>query len=236
MANLLIVGVFFGPQDSAQLLSYLSMWSIAATFATMLMQFKAATYEQEKIKSTEQDKFQYSVYYKREALQSLEITHAINFVTFIGYYVYVFPQTWKMWQQSVVDQTYGEGDLSQGFYYVQDIILHTVPFMMSFASIFVTETIFLETDWFLICNTTIVYLLVNWAVTKYSGTDSVFFLDWSEISSINAYSPLVAGAGFTILGLAQHFFLCMFTQLLNQNYEYQYEDKYTGLIPGIGDA
>lgn len=74
-----------------------------------------------------------------------------------------------------------------------------------------TDTIFLETDWFLLFNTTIVYLLVNWAVTKYSGKDSVYFLDWSEISSINAYSPIVSGVGFTVMGLAQHFFLCMFT-------------------------
>jgi hypothetical protein len=74
-----------------------------------------------------------------------------------------------------------------------------------------TETIFLETDWFLIFNTTILYLLVNWAVTKYSGKNAVYFLDWSTINSINAYSPLVAGVGFAIISLAQHFFLSMLT-------------------------
>lgn len=74
-----------------------------------------------------------------------------------------------------------------------------------------SETIFLETDWFLLSNTAIVYLLVNWAVTKYSGKDSSYFLDWSEISKINAYSPLVSGLGFIVVSEAQHFFLTMFT-------------------------
>lgn len=86
---------------------------------------------------------------------------------------------------------------------------------MTTALIFATETIFLETDWFLLMYTGLGYLFVNWAVTKYSGKNSVFFLDWSEISSINAYSPLVAGGGFFIVGLAQHFLLSMLTQLDN---------------------
>ena len=118
-------------------------------------------------------------------------------------------------------------------YYIQDIVTHTLPFVISTVLVFITETIFLETDWFLLMNTAIVYLFVNWTVTLYSGKSSVFFLDWSQVSSINAYSPMVAGGGFFIIGLAQHFFLAMATQLGNQNYEYQYETSYTGEIPGM---
>lgn len=52
-----ILGLYFGPQDSAVLLSYLSLWGIAATFASSLMQFKAANYENLKLKSTSKDDF-----------------------------------------------------------------------------------------------------------------------------------------------------------------------------------
>ena len=88
------------------------MWSIAATFATCITQFKAATYAHEREMAADLTKFPWIAYYDREALQSLEITHAMNFVVFLGYYVYVFPQTWEMWKASVVDEVYGENDTS----------------------------------------------------------------------------------------------------------------------------
>jgi len=67
-ANMLIIGLYFGPQDSALLLSYLSQWGMVATLASTLLQFKAANYENEKMKASDKSKFPFSVYYKREAL------------------------------------------------------------------------------------------------------------------------------------------------------------------------
>ena len=42
--------------------------------------------------------YPFSTWYKKEALQSLEIAHAINFVVFIGYWIYVFPNTQQMYK------------------------------------------------------------------------------------------------------------------------------------------
>lgn len=62
--------------------------------------------------STDISKFPWIAYYDREALQSLEIAHAINFVVLLGYYIYVFPVSWYSWRDSTFDEVYGDNDMS----------------------------------------------------------------------------------------------------------------------------
>lgn len=144
----------------------------------------------------------YDVYYKREALQSLEIANSLNFVTFAGYWIYVFPRTYDLYKASSVDETYGDNVWSLSYFYLRGMLQHTLPLLISLGQTFTTDVIVLETDWLLVVLTSVLYVATNWAVSKYAVEDDVYFLDWSTISRISAYSPLVAGAGFTVVALA----------------------------------
>lgn len=226
-AWLAIEELFLGPTDSALILSHFSFWSLISTFSTMLLQYKAANYEIEKLQSFKRGsnkKFPYSVYYKREALQSLEVAVCINFIVFIAYWFWVFPTAYEQYKLSTLDETYGENWYSVSYYYYRSIVMHSLPFMMTICTIFFSDIIFLESDWYIVFVITALYLIINFALCEYTGTNSVYFLDWSIISKISAYSPLVASVGFSIIALGQHFFYVLMTQTLRQRYEFEFTD------------
>jgi hypothetical protein len=72
---------------------------------------------------------------------------------------------------------------------------------MSVCTIFFSDIIFLESDWYLVFVISALYLLINFGMCEYADTKQVYFLDWSIVSKISAYSPMVASIGFSILAL-----------------------------------
>ena len=114
----------------------------------------------------------------------------------------MFPRTFELYKASSIDETYGDSVWSLSYFYLRGVLQHSLPFLISLGQTFATDVIVLETDWHLLVTVSVLYVATNWAVSKYAVEDDVYFLDWSTISRISAYSPLVSGAGFTVLSLA----------------------------------
>ena len=122
-----------------------------------------------------------------------------------------------------MDEAFGDNALTLTYFYYRSIIKHTLPFLMSVSSIFGSDIIFLESDWWLVVVLAISYTATNYSICEYAGNNKVYFMDWTIVSKITPYSPIVAGVGFTIITLAFHFFLCLFTQLSSNRYEFQFQ-------------
>ena len=56
--------------------------------------------------------------------------------------------------------------------------------MVTLSCIFMSDVVFLETDWYLIFVMTIWYTFTNWSVAKYAGVDTIYFMNWSLTNSI----------------------------------------------------
>lgn len=59
-------------------------------------------------------------------------------------------------------------------------MVHTLPFIMSLTSAFMADIVFLETDWWINFEVGVAYLITNYAITEYTGTDQVYVLDWGK--------------------------------------------------------
>ena len=147
---------------------------------------------------------------------------SINFVVFVAYWYWIFPSNYESYKQSTLDDTYGDNWATVSYYYYRSIIIHTIPFLMCSCTIFIADIIFMESDWWVVIVIGAIYLIVNFGLSKYADTYQLYFLDWSIVSKISAYSPLVATTGFGVLALGQHFFLCLFTQTFRQRYEFEF--------------
>jgi len=91
IAVMIVEELYIGPTDTFLLAGNLNFWGIVVSFTSLLLQFKAANYEIEKKKSSNKNGFPFSIYYKKMALQSLEIAVSINFSVFVAYWTFIFP-------------------------------------------------------------------------------------------------------------------------------------------------
>ena len=90
--------IYLGPADSTVLLANFNLWGMIGTAATMLFQYKSSNYEVAKARAAEQGldvavMYPYSTWYKRNALRTLEGSTAINFITLLAFWVFIFPNT-----------------------------------------------------------------------------------------------------------------------------------------------
>ena len=89
---LLAEELFVGPTDTISSVAYLSLWGILAAFITMLFQYKSCNYELRKNGTVNGATiYAHGVFYKKLALQSLELAVAINAVIFWGYVGFILP-------------------------------------------------------------------------------------------------------------------------------------------------
>ena len=123
----------------------------------------------------------------------------------------MFSETEAEFEASSSDQAFGDVTISLGYWYYRSIVVHTVPYVVVIISVFSSDIIFMETDWWLVCLLAILYTLLNYAVCTYNRVNVLYYMDWSIISSISAYSPLFSTVGFTTLALAHHIFICIIT-------------------------
>lgn len=131
-----------------------------------------------------------------------------------------------MYQQGSINETYGDNWLSSTFYNIRSIFHHTLPYLCSMSVVFLTDVVFLETDWYLIMICGLLYTLMNCAIAHLSNNNTMYFMDWAVITQIQPYNPLVSCFAFVALAVAHHFFLCMLTQMLCQRFEFEFSDVY----------
>ena len=93
--------LFLESGDYLDLMANFNMWGMIITFITLLLQYRSTNYEilkQQYIDSGKNDeevttKYPSSNWYKRSGLMTLEISFGINFVTFVGFWIIIFPNT-----------------------------------------------------------------------------------------------------------------------------------------------
>lgn len=91
-------------------------------------------------------------------------------------------------------------------------MVHTFPIIASLTSIFAADVVFLESDWWLNVDLAVFYVFVNFAISEYSGSDQIYYFDWStKIASIGAYSPIFDAFVYGIIAFGWHFMLCLIT-------------------------
>lgn len=103
--------IFLGPADSVLLLANFNLWGLFMTFLSLLFQYKSSNYEVAKARADRQGidvatYFPYSTYYKRNALRTLEGSLAINFITIIVFWVYIFPNSGEDYYKSSLDEAF----------------------------------------------------------------------------------------------------------------------------------
>jgi len=142
--------LFLGPTNSLFLSGNLNFWGLVMTFMTMLLQFKSAHYETLKSNSEAEDKdavFPYSTCYKRNGLTSLEIAQAINLVVFIAFWIRFFTEGWVIYDDGYTFSSFGA--VMWLYILLKQILIHNVPLLLTTLSIYMSNLIFLETDWWL---------------------------------------------------------------------------------------
>ena len=117
------------------------------------------------------------------------------------------------------------------YYFIRNIVNNVAPFATVFISIWIQDVIFLETDWWLHVVIGVLYVLVNGIVSIYSDENQIYFLDWSRISKIIPYSPLVSLLIYELVTVSFHFFISIVTQLTRNRYEFEFGS----FSPNVGD-
>lgn len=103
--------------------------------------------------------------------------------------------------------------------------MHTIPFIATIAAIFTADVVFLESDWWINVDIAVGYVFVNYAITEYSGTDQIYYLDWADVSgSIMSYTPVFIAFAFGIIAFAMHFMMCLITQICHQRFETDFDE------------
>ena len=111
------------------------------------------------------------------------------------------------------------------YFFVRNIIVHTFPFVASVVTTFMSDVVYLESDWWLNFDLGVAYVFVNYATTQYSGTDEVYYFNWgTKDQSIGAYSPLFDSTVLGLIAFAIHFMMCLITQVFHQRFESDFGD------------
>ena len=63
-----------------------------------------------------------------------------------------------------MDEAFGDNEVTLAYFYYRSVIKHTLPFIMSLSSVFGSDIIFLESDWWLVIMLSISYTAVNYSV------------------------------------------------------------------------
>ena len=174
MGILIIEELFIGPTNTFVVSSYLSLWGAVATFITTLFQYKSATYELDKKRAElifSDEEFPYSTFYKMLGVISLEIAIGINVIVIFAYTVFVVPNGGQLlYRASSLEATFGyDNVLTQIYFWLRNPILHTFPFLCSVGSLLMSEVILFESDWWLHIMTVLIYLIMNYAVSEFTG-------------------------------------------------------------------
>jgi hypothetical protein len=104
---------------------------------------------------------------------------------------------------------------TEGYFLIRNIVIHTAPLFISLISVFITDVVFLETDYLLIMVTTIIYVFINFVMCKYAGDDQLYYLNWETVANISPYSPIFASLAFDGVAVAGHLALSMATQFFH---------------------
>ena len=71
---------------------------------------------------------------------------------------------------------------------------------------------FIEVDWWLFPMMSIIYFIINYLVTQYSGSTEVYIIDWSvDDFSTYSYVPLIEIVALMASLVSVHLLTCMMT-------------------------
>ena len=65
---------------------------------------------------------------------------------------------------------------------MRNIIQHSVPYLLTVFTVFTSDLMFLESDWWIILLTGVFYIIVNYSISEYADSTAVYFMDWSVVS------------------------------------------------------
>ena len=57
-----------------------------------------------------------------------------------------------------------------------------MPYLLTVFTVFTSDLMFLESDWWMIILTGLGYIIVNYGISEYAGSTQVYFMDWSVVS------------------------------------------------------
>ena len=185
---------------------------------TMLLQYKSSNYEvavkAAKDAKTDED-FLYRTYYKKVALLSLEAAIGVNVICLYNFWFWIYPNLDDEFSTSTLGEGFTESFESTSYYKLRSVIVNTLPFYVCLLSVFLSDVIIMETDWYVHMMTTFTYMLVNFAISEYSGIKEVFYLDWTTQANIMPFGPLFTTLTYFFIACGMHFFLSVSTQILN---------------------
>ena len=75
---------------------------------------------------------------------TLEISAAMNAVIFLGYWFFIFPTHDKMYDNSQLQQAFGNNDIVKYYFQLRSIIIHSCPFFVSVCNVLQADVIFME--------------------------------------------------------------------------------------------
>ena len=153
------------------------------------------------------------------ALTSLEVSFGLNIIICVAYYTYIWPNQGKDYDASSLEEAFGKNILTDSYFLVRNLVVHTVPLLFTLISVFITDVVFLETDYLLIILTTIIYVFTNFVTCKYADDDQLYYLNWETVAKISPYSPIFASVAFDGVAIAGHLGLSMATQMFHNRYE-----------------
>lgn len=217
--------LFLGPNDFTGTLANMNFWGITVSLASLVYQFKSANYEMQKQKALDKTLWPYSIWYKKAALQSLEIAHAINISVAFGFFFFIFPNTG--YANSPISTAFQDQSSTYNYWQFRMFTMHLLPVLLTTFQIFMSDIVFMETDWWLPIVVALIYILVNWTLTTYNKKTMIYYMDWSMISKITPFSPIVSSAGIIIISTTSQFYLSMLTQVVNQRYVFNFKNYST---------
>lgn len=98
------------------------------------------------------------------------------------------------------------------YFIIRNIIINVWPVICTILNIFTSDIVFIEVDWWLFPMMTIIYFIINYLVTQYSGLTEVYIIDWSvDDFSTYSYVPLIEIVALMASLISIHLLTCMMT-------------------------
>jgi len=148
------------------------------------------------------------------ALNTLEVGQAINFVNLIGFFFFLLPNSTNAYDKSNLEEAIGTSWLVQVYFIFRNYIIHLIPFLCTTANLFMSDIIFLESDWYLMPIVSTTYLLCNFAICQYFGLTQLYILQWDNAGNTTTeFIPFIVMIGYLAALMSVHFATAIMSQV-----------------------
>jgi len=106
------------------------------------------------------------------------------------------------------------------YFIIRNYVVHFIPLAFTTANLFMSDIIFLESDWYLMPIVSCTYLLLNFAISQYFGLSQLYILQWDNVGSTTTeFIPFIVMLGYLAALMSVHFATAIMTQVWSQRYE-----------------